>query len=151
MASIGPSVASPSRLAARSAPLPPLAYVAAPSSALSGQHVVAPPPAPTLPVDLLLLCGAFDAPVYGAPRYWWRSSVGQHSPAGQQPDGAQHLQHLSAGQQVFPAGHPAYPAPQSQLGLLPIPSGEYPPPQPSGGYGPPMASPPPSLALPLAP
>ena len=68
----------------------------------------------------------FDAPMYGAP-------------------------HLSAGQQVFPAGHPAYPAPQSQPGLLPIPSGEYPPPLPSGGYGLPMASPSPSPALPPAP
>nr|XP_020146943.1 SH3 domain-containing protein C23A1.17-like [Aegilops tauschii subsp. strangulata] len=116
-----------------SAPMPQLSYVAAPPPALSGQFVVAPPPVPTLPVDPLLLRGAFDALVYGAPGYWWGSSAGPPSPAGQQPDGARHLQHLSAGQQVFPAGHPAYPAPQSQLGLLPIPSGEYPPPQPSGG------------------
>nr|XP_020164045.1 vegetative cell wall protein gp1-like [Aegilops tauschii subsp. strangulata] len=125
------------------------------------------PLAPPLPVDPLLLCGAFDAPVptygnptYGAPPvygsppvYWypgyrWGSSVGQHS---QQPDGARYLQHLPADQQVFPAGHPAYPAPQSQPGLLPIPYGEYPPPQPSGGYGLPMASPSPSPALPPAP
>ena len=42
---------------------------AAPPPALSGQSVVAPPPAPTLPVDPLLLRGAFDAPVYGAPAY----------------------------------------------------------------------------------
>nr|XP_040254894.1 vegetative cell wall protein gp1-like [Aegilops tauschii subsp. strangulata] len=127
-------VAPPARpdLPHGSAPLPSLAYIAAPPPALSGQFVVAPPPAPTLPVDPLLLRGAFDAPVYGAPAYWWRSS---------------------AGQQVFPAGHPAYPTPQSQAGLLPIASGEYPPPLPSGGYGLPMASPSPSpsLALPPAP
>ena len=56
---------------------------------------------------------AYEAPlVYESLGYWWGSSVGQHSPAGQQPDGAQHLQHLSAGPQVFPAGHPSYPAPQ---------------------------------------
>lgn len=76
-----------------SAPLPPLAYVAAPPPALSGQSVVAPPPAPTLPVDPLLSRGAFDAPVptygappvYGSPGYWWGSSAGQHSSAGEYP------------------------------------------------------------------
>nr|XP_020164560.1 actin cytoskeleton-regulatory complex protein PAN1-like [Aegilops tauschii subsp. strangulata] len=141
---------------------PPASYGATPSPpALSGQSAVAPPPTPPLPVDPLLLRRAFDAPapmygnptygappVYGSTGYWWGSSAGQHS---QQPDGALHLQHLSAGQQVSPAGHPAYPAPQSQSGLLPIPYGEYPPPQPSGGYGLPMASPSPSPALLPAP
>nr|XP_020169284.1 SH3 domain-containing protein C23A1.17-like [Aegilops tauschii subsp. strangulata] len=125
------------------APLPASCGAALLLSALSGQSVVAPPPAPPLPVDPLLLCGAFDAPVstygnhtYGAPSvyvflgYW----LG-----------------LSAGQQGFSAGHPAYLAPQSQPGLPPIPYGEYPPPQPSGGYGLPMASPSPSPALPSAP
>nr|XP_020192839.1 vegetative cell wall protein gp1-like [Aegilops tauschii subsp. strangulata] len=164
MASIGPSIAASAipLTAPSSAAPPPASYGAAPPPpTLSGQSVITPPPAPPLPVDPLLLRGVFDAPapaygtptyvvppVYGSPGYWWGPSVGQHS---QQPDGAQHLQHLSAGQQVFPVGHPAYPAPQSQPGLLPIPYGEYPPPQPSGGYGLPMASPSPSPALPSVP
>nr|XP_020195870.1 arabinogalactan protein 1-like [Aegilops tauschii subsp. strangulata] len=109
MASTGPSAAAsaipppapcgaapPARpdLPRGSAPLPSLAYVAAPPPTLSGQSIVAPLPAPTLPVNPLLSRGAFDAPVYGAPGYWWGSSAGQHSPAGQPPDSAQHLQHL---------------------------------------------------------
>ncbi|XP_044320011.1 splicing factor 3A subunit 2-like [Triticum aestivum] len=119
-------------------PPAPLAYVTAPPSALSDQSVITPPPAPTLPGDPLLSCGAYGAlpasthgappapasthgappastygvsSVYGSPGYWWGSSVGLHSPAGQQPS----------------------------------------PPQLSGGYGFPMASPSSSPALPPAP
>nr|XP_020162321.1 vegetative cell wall protein gp1-like [Aegilops tauschii subsp. strangulata] len=139
------------------------------SSPWHGQSVVAPPPAPSgaashTPVPTY---GAYGAPpVYGSPGYRWGSSAGQHSPAGQQPVGTQHL---SAGQQVFPAGHPAYPAPQLPPRPLSIPYGppapptphayyaapqpyrEYPPPQLSGGYALPMASPSPSPTLPPTP